>query len=188
MRILNLAIALLSLSAALVLADPLDTFVGHGINPTGKACPVVNSPDGKWQVDAGLHIIDLQTGHPVFFFNDPSELVGSSKVEVSWSPYSQRVVLVNTTGKSYMLFGTELMGNTWNVTPIPRPYLSPEGVPVPDPGRPANTRVERIELGNWISASQLEVKLSYQVSPTALWVSQTAVLEFQKGALFFTND
>lgn len=116
----------------------------------------VTSYDGKWVLD-GFLLRDNQTHEPVLPQFDTGGQVAHNGIAVSWSPDSQRFVLVDHSGKALVIYAAERKNDQWYYAQVANH----------DPQQPAMARVEGIQLGNWISPTELQITHRFLVEAAA---------------------
>ena len=159
--------------------------VGVGTAPAGRIrttnTPTVISYDGQWVMD-GFLLTDKNGESKLHW--DSLRQVAHNGMAVFWSPDSQRVVMVDHSGRGVLFFCAELQNGQWYDVPVSRPYHAPEGQDTDDPKQPANDRVDKVELGKWISPTELHIMkrvLADNSRSNPQWFDYTLVLRFENG-------
>jgi hypothetical protein len=112
-----------------------------------RAETAVASPDGRFSVKAGpiIEVIDA-AGQPLMLLDKDTANV--RQLEASWSPDSQRVVLLEKTDRGSMVLAAWQTGSTWHKT------LQTDPMPgLPELVTRSRSRLvsERRSLGRWLS-------------------------------------
>jgi hypothetical protein len=152
--------------------------------------PKTQSYDGKWTVN-GLSILDAQ-GKVALTWKGIGA-VWRMYMTVSWSPDSQRVVLLDQFGRAQVFYAAELLSGVWihvknavNLNPVEARFIPPS----------KESRVDHVDLGQWVSVTAIQIQDHFLVTDkdthsdapvTAQWEDATAILQFSNGSLRLVN-
>ena len=148
-----------------------------------KGLPNVQSPDGQWTV-RNFSIVNNRNGAEVLHWDDKN--LGREYLWTRWNPDSQRVVVLDQGGRAPMFFAAQLVNGKWvNVPDSTTPGKHPTGL----------SRVDRVELLNWISPTSLRIKDSFLVDDPTLdrsvakthWEMFEESLQFSGNSLRFVD-
>ena len=145
-------IVLVTFLLAAVASAQQSATVGVGAVPPGRMrttnTPTVISYDRQWIMD-GFLLTD-KNGEPKLHW-DNGQQVAHNGMAVSWSPDSQRVVMVDHSGKAVIFYSADRENNQWYEAKVTNS----------DPQRPEGSRVEEVELLDWISPTEIQIKERY---------------------------
>jgi hypothetical protein len=152
--------------------------------------PKTASYDGKWTVE-GFSIVNAQ-GETAFAWKDFGATQRIDMI-VSWSPDSQRVVLLDQFNRGAALYAAELLNGVWrnvhnrvNLNPLEITFIPPL----------KESRVNRVNLGQWVSTTAIQIQDHFLVTDIdmhrdgpveAHWQDATAILQFSNGSLRLVN-
>jgi hypothetical protein len=143
--------------------------------------PKTVSYDGKWTVK-GFSIVDTQ-GHTAFTWQDNGAIQRYYMI-VSWSPDSQRVVLLDQFGRGEILYAAQLLNGVWRNVRVElklsalehRYYTAPKISPK-----------NRVSIPAWVSITALKIEDRFMVGdlPTTgtHWETATEMLQFSNDSL-----
>ena len=158
-RALALANIIAVIAAAVASAQHPVTGIGFA-KVLGSNNIRVTSFDHKWTVGAlGSHYAIFDSaGQPLFMW-EPETFYHES-VSVSFSPDSKHVVVMDQQPRAAQFFCAELGDGQWHNVPLPLLYRGPEGEQTSDPKQPPHARVDKVELGDWISLTEINIMKS----------------------------
>jgi hypothetical protein len=185
-RLLIITLALSSFATAQTKHLPPEAKAKFGYEKAeNDLYPKTESYDHKWIVE-GFTIHDAQ-GKKVFSWQDNGGVVRKYMV-VSWSPDSQRVILLDHFPRGAMLFAAQLVNGVWQSVPTD---MNLNALELRYYAYPKTSLINRISILDWVSVTAFKIEDKFMVddlpSPLFHWETATETLQFTNDALRAVN-